>query len=187
MVNVTGQLDAPLVDLGAMRQEYWERQEVKLPSLSKLHKPKGWRSWFYKEQTPVVILQRLKTEDWERINNDHYYLKKELVDEMPRIREISKKIENLEPITDKERIYMADLDTRTRPIVLAMLAEMIIEPVMKYEDVVLMFEFLDDYDSKTLLSIVNTMTAERASVAIATGRERTAELAQLRKDVGLAK
>ena len=62
MVNVTGQLDAPLVDLGAMRQEYWERQEVKLPSLSKLHKPKGWRSWFYKEQTPVVILQRLKTE-----------------------------------------------------------------------------------------------------------------------------
>lgn len=186
MVKVTGQLDAPLVDLGAMRQEYWERQEVKLPSLAKLHKPKGWKSWFYKAQVPIVVLQRLKTEDWERINNEHYYLKKQLAKEMPSIRKIASKVENLEPLTDKERIYMADLDTRSKPIMYSMLAEMIIEPAMKYEDVVLMFEFLDDYDAKTLLAIVNTMTAERASVATAVAKERTEELNQLRAEMGVA-
>ena len=52
MVRVRGQLDAPLVNMEAMQQEYWERQEVVLPSLTKLHKPKGWRRWFYKTQAP---------------------------------------------------------------------------------------------------------------------------------------
>ena len=62
---------------------------------------------------------------------------------------------------------------------------MIIEPKMDYEDVVLMFEFLDDFDSKTLLAIVNSMTAERASVANKIAQERTAEINQMRQDMRL--
>ena len=37
MVRVKGQLaDSPLLDIGAVKQEYWQRKEVLLPSLAKL-------------------------------------------------------------------------------------------------------------------------------------------------------
>jgi hypothetical protein len=183
MVRVTGQLDAPLVDMGVMQQEYWERQEVTLPSLAKLHKPKGWRRFFYKAQTPKIVLKRIPTEDWERINNEHYNVKKELAKDMPAVRKITKKIEEFKELTNKEQAFMIDMDERTKPILYSMLAHMIIEPKMDYEDVILMFEFLDDFDSKTLLAIVNTMTAERASVANAVARERTAELTEMRQEM----
>ena len=183
MVRVKGQIDAPLVDMGAMQQEYWERQEVALPSLAKLHKPKGWRRFFYKEQAPKIILKRIPTDDWDRINHEHYGLKKELAKEMPIVRKIAKKAEELKELTIKEQAYMTDMDERTKPIMYSMLAHMITEPKMDYEDVVLMFEFLDDFDSKTLLAIVNTMTSERASVAIAVAQERTAELTEMRQSM----
>jgi len=35
MVKVRGQIDAPLVDIANVRQEYWQRKEVRLPSISK--------------------------------------------------------------------------------------------------------------------------------------------------------
>ena len=60
---------------------------------------------------------------------------------------------------------------------------MIVEPVMKYEDVVLMFEFLDDFDAQTLLAIVNNMSSERASVANAVAKERAAQLTELRSEM----
>ena len=185
MVRVTGQIDAPLVDMVAMQQEYWERQEVTLPSLAKLHKPTGWRSYFYKTQAPKVILKRIPTEDWERINNEHYDVKKALAKEMPAIRKITEKMEKFKELTKKEQTYMIDMDERLKPIMYSMLAHMIIEPKMDYEDVVLMFEFLDDFDSKTLLAIVNSMTAERASVANKIAQERTAEINQMRQDMRL--
>ena len=185
MVKVTGQLDAPLVDMGAMQQEYWERQEVTLPSLAKLHKPTGWRSYFYKTQAPKVVLKRIATEDWDRINHEHYDLKKSIAKEMPAIRKITDKMEKFKELTQKEQRYMIDMDERLKPIMYSMLAHMIIEPKMVYEDVVLMFEFLDDFDSKTLLAIVNSMTAERASVATKVAQERTAEINQMRQDMRL--
>ena len=185
MVKVTGQLDAPLVDMGVMQQEYWERQEVTLPSLAKLHKPTGWRSYFYKTQAPKVVLKRIATEDWERINHEHYNLKKSIAKEMPAIRKITDKMEKFKELTEKEQNYMIDMDERLKPIMYSMLAQMIIEPIMAYEDVILMFEFLDDFDSKTLLAIVNSMTAERASVATKVAQERTAEINQMRQDMRL--
>ena len=96
---------------------------------------------------------------------------------------IAKKAEELKELTIKEQAYMTDMDERTKPIMYSMLAHMITEPKMDYEDVVLMFEFLDDFDSKTLLAIVNTMTSERASVAIAVAQERTAELTEMRQSM----
>ena len=56
---------------------------------------------------------------------------------------------------------------------------MIIEPKMNYDDVVLMFEFLDDYDENTLIAFVNQMTSEKASVMNQVMKERTAELNDL--------
>ena len=88
MVSVKGQLDAPLVDVTAMQQDYWERQEVKLPSLARLHKPKGWKKYFYKEQAPKLVLKRLETSDWERINNDHYTLRKSVTKDMPIVKKL---------------------------------------------------------------------------------------------------
>ena len=69
MVSVRGQLDAPLLDVGAVREDYWERKEILLPSLSRLFKPKGWRRWFYKEQAPKIVIKRLTQSDWEEIEN----------------------------------------------------------------------------------------------------------------------
>ena len=183
MVRVRGQLDAPLVDMGAMHQEYWERQEVKLPSLAKLHKPKGWRSYFYKTQAPKIVLKRIDTDDWDRINHEHYNLKKEIAKEMPVVRRIADKAAEFKELTAKEQAYMIDMDERSKPIMYSMLAHMIVEPVMKYEDVVLMFEFLDDFDAQTLLAIVNNMSSERASVANAVAKQRAAQLTDLRSEM----
>ena len=47
---------------------------------------------------------------------------------------------------------------------------------MREFDVVLMFEFLDDFDENTLLAFANQMTSEKASVMNAVMKERSAEL-----------
>ena len=183
MVKVTGQLDAPLVDISAMQQDYWERQEVLLPSLARIHKPTGWRKYFYKQQAPKLVLKRLDTSDWERVQNEHYTLRKQLVKDMPAIRKLTAKMNNLEELTKEERAYLIDMDTKTKPMMLAMLRCMIIEPEMNYEQVVLMFEMLDEFDGKTLIGIVNSMTSEKASVANQVTKERTAELNMMREEL----
>ena len=38
MVSVRGQLDAPLLDIGQVEKEYWERKVVHLHSLAKFNK-----------------------------------------------------------------------------------------------------------------------------------------------------
>jgi hypothetical protein len=183
MVSVKGQLDAPVLDIPTMQQDYWERQEVLLPSLSRLHKPKGWKKFFYKEQAPKIILKRLDTSDWERIQNEHYSLRKKLLKDMPVIRKITAKIKEMEELTSKERAYLIDMDEKTKPMMLAMLRHMIIEPEMTYEDVVLMYEMLDEFDAKTLMGIVNSMTSEKATVANEVTKERTAELNRMRDEL----
>ena len=168
MVRVRGQLDAPLVNMEAMQQEYWERQEVVLPSLTKLHKPKGWRRWFYKTQAPKVVLQRLPDD-----------LQGELLKDQPKTRQIADKALKGEPLTQDEVIFVNHAENKVRPITYSMLTKMIIEPKMNYDDVVLMFEFLDDYDENTLIAFVNQMTSEKASVMNQVMKERTAELNDL--------
>tara|TARA_R100001443_G_scaffold67631_2_gene76449 strand:- start:5104 stop:5667 length:564 start_codon:yes stop_codon:yes gene_type:complete len=183
MVSVKGQLDAPLVDVTAMQQDYWERQEVKLPSLARLHKPKGWKKYFYKEQAPKLVLKRLKTSDWERINNDHYMLRKNITKDMPIVKKITAKMDNFKELTKEERAFLVDMDERTKPMMLSILTAMIQEPKMVYEEVVLMYEMLDEFDAKTLVAIVNSMTSEKASVTNAVTQERTAQINQMRQDL----
>tara|TARA_R100000315_G_C5227054_1_gene138068 strand:+ start:285 stop:848 length:564 start_codon:yes stop_codon:yes gene_type:complete len=183
MVSVKGQLDAPLVDVPAMHQDYWERQEVKLPSLARLHKPKGWKKYFYKEQAPKLVLKRLSSSDWERINQDHYMLKKGLAKDMPIVRKITAKMDNFKELTKEERTFLIDMDERTKPMMLSILTAMIHEPKMVYEDVVLMYEILDEFDAKTLVAMVNSMTSEKATVANAVTQERTQQINQMREDL----
>ena len=45
MVSVRGQLDAPLLDIGQVEKEYWDRKVVHLHSLAKFNKPKGWKKF----------------------------------------------------------------------------------------------------------------------------------------------
>jgi len=176
MVRVRGQLDAPLVNMETMQQEYWERQEVTLPSLAKLHKPKGWRRWFYKEQAPKVVLQRLPDEDWHKIQAEFHDLNQELFKLQHKINEVASKSLVGKELTKDEMVFINDVDNKSRPIVYTMLSKMIIEPKMTYDDVVLMFEFLDDFDENTLLAFANQMTSEKASVMNAVMKERSAEL-----------
>ena len=183
MVRVRGQLDAPLVNMEAMQQEYWERREVTLPSLAKLHKPKGWRRWFYKEQAPKIVLQRLPDEDWHKIQAEFYNLNQELLKDQPKLKEITLKALEGEMLTQDEMVFINDADNRAKPIPFTMLTKMIIEPKMNYDDVVLMFEFLDDFDENTLLAFVNQMTSEKASVMNAVMKERSEELRILNQDM----
>ena len=90
---------------------------------------------------------------------------------------------NLEELKGNERAYLIDMDTKTKPMMLAMLRCMIIEPEMNYEQVVLMYEMLDEFDGKTLIGIVNSMTSEKASVASQVTKERTAELNMMRDEL----
>ena len=183
MVRVTGQLDAPLVNIEAMQQEYWERQEVTLPSLAKLHKPKGWRRWFYKEQAPKVVLQRLADEDWHKIQAQFHDLQQELLKDQPKTKEIAARALKGELLTQDERIFINDADNKVRPITYTMLSKMVIEPKMSYDDVVLMFEFLDDFDENTLLAYVNQMTSEKASIMNQVMKERSSELQRINTEL----
>lgn len=186
MVRVRGQLDAPLVNMEAMQQEYWERQEVTLPSLAKLHKPKGWRRWFYKTQAPKIVLQRLPDEDWHKIQADFHNLNQELFKIQPKMKEIANRAMSGEMLTQDEMIFINDADNRVKPIAFTMLTKMIIEPKMNYDDVVLMFEFLDDFDENTLLAFVNQMTSEKASVMNAVMKERSEELRDITEQIGVS-
>ena len=60
---------------------------------------------------------------------------------------------------------------------------MIHEPKMVYEYVVLMYEILDEFDAKTLVAMVNSMTSEKATVANAVTQERTQQINQMREDL----
>ena len=81
MVSVKGQLeDSPLLDVGAVKKEYWQRKEVLLPSLAKLM-PKKKKGWFgrSKPQTPKIIIRRLTEEEWREIDERFYDQKAELI------------------------------------------------------------------------------------------------------------
>jgi hypothetical protein len=187
MVSVKGQLDAPVLDVSSMQQDYWERQEVLLPSLARLNKPKGWRKYFRKEEAPKLVLKRLDTTDWENIQNQHYVLRKEILKDMPTINKLASKMKsNKEDLTEKEVKYLVAMDEKTKPMMLSILKHMIHEPKMTYEEVVIMYQMLDDFDSKTLMAIVNAMTSEKASVTQIVTNERTAEIHRMRNELGVS-
>lgn len=53
MVKVKGQIDTPLIDMSHIREEYWQRKEVFLPSVAKfMPKKKVWFGLKEVEQKP---------------------------------------------------------------------------------------------------------------------------------------
>ena len=164
MVRVRGQLDAPLLDVGAVKEDYWERKEILLPSLSRLFKPKGWRRFFYKQQAPKIVLKRLTQSDWQEIESKNFALQAEFEAELPKYMPIINKFMAGTDMSDEERLKLDEFSVKMRPMNYTMLQFIIDEPKMSYDDIVMMMEVLDGYDTETLLSYVSLMTSEKASV-----------------------
>ncbi len=180
MVRVTGQLDAPLLDIGAVKQDYWERKTIILPSLTRLHKSKGWRSWFTKKQSPKIILRRLKSSQWEEIQHEFAEERVEIAKSAPRMRALIDKTQELESLTSDEKKFMLHVSDLSRPVVYGMIAAMSEEPKLTYDEVMVMMEVLDDFDRNTLVALVNGMTSQKASAMKAIYQERSNELAEIK-------
>lgn len=165
MVSVRGQLDAPLLDVGAVREDYWERKEILLPSLARLYKPKGWRRFFYKTQAPKIVLKRLTQSDWQEIENKNYALQVELEKEAPKFTPLLNKYLGGQELTETEYKELDEYSVKMRPMNYTMLQFIINEPKMSFEDITIMMEILDANDIDTLLSYVSIMTSEKAEVA----------------------
>jgi len=164
MARVRGQLDAPLLDVGAVREDYWERKEILLPSLSRLYKPKGWRRWFYKEQAPKIVIKRLTQSDWDEIENKNFALRAEMEDEAQRLAPIIQKFNAGRNLSTNESRELEEYGMSMRPVTYNMLQLIIDEPKMSFDDVKYMMEILDDFDTDTLISYVSMMTSEKANV-----------------------
>ena len=180
MVSTTGQLDAPLVDIGAVQREYWERKTVELPSLAKFQKPKGWRGWFKKTHTPVCVIRRLNNSEWEHINEKFLDLRTELAKDSILLQNIVSKMMDSEEISQEEKKIIAAAQAKAMPIYIGMLEAMIEKPKMNYADVQAMLEVCDQNDKDNLMAQVNTLTSEKMSVAQAIVNERMAEVNKLR-------
>mgnify|MGYP003111256663 FL=1 len=183
MVRVKGQLDAPLVDIGAVREGYWERKEVTLPSLARFHKTKGWFSWFKKERTPKVVLTRLGKDEFDKIDSQFFDLKAKILKDGPRLTQITNKIMQGKEVSDIESRFVVDCSVQLVPYMNAMLTEMIIEPKMSFDEVTDMMATLDDFDSNSLYAIVNAMTSEKARALKFVYEQRTNEMNAFR-DMG---
>tara|TARA_R110002020_G_scaffold145552_1_gene318965 strand:+ start:228 stop:791 length:564 start_codon:yes stop_codon:yes gene_type:complete len=185
MVSVKGQLDAPLVDMGAVKQDFWERKTIVLPSLARLTKSKGWRSWFTKKQSPKIVVRRLKSSQWEEIQTNFAAERTELAKSGKKLREITEKINNFKPLTSDEKKLMLHANQLAQPMVYSMISKMTEEPKMVYEDVVILMETLDDYDRQTLIGLVNAMSSNKATALHALHQERSAELSKIKSEMGI--
>jgi len=180
MVSTTGQLDAPLVDIGAVQREYWERKTVELPSLAKFQKPKGWKGWFQKTHTPVCVIRRLNNSEWDMINEKFLDLRTDLAKDAVLLNNIVSKTMEGKEITQEEKKIIAVAQVKAMPIYIGMLEIMIEEPKMKYADVQAMLDVCDQNDKDNLMAQVNTLTSEKMSVAQAVANERMTEVNELR-------
>ena len=180
MVSTTGQLDAPLVDIGAVQREYWERKTVELPSLAKFQKPKGWRGWFKKTHTPVCVIRRLNNTEWDTINEKFLDLRTELAKDSILLQEIIAKTMDGDEISQDEKLIISSATAKAMPIYIGMLEAMIEEPKMNYDEVQAMLEVCDQNDRDNLMAQVNTLTSEKMSVAQAVANERMSEVNELR-------
>ena len=185
MVRVRGQLDAPLVDMGAVKQDFWERKTIVLPSLARLHKPKGWFNWFSKTQSPKITVRRLKSSQWEEIQTDFATERLEIAKSAQKIREIQEKANNMEELSSDEKKFLVHVNHLAQPMVYGMLAKMVEEPEMTFEEVVILMETLDDYDRNTLLALVNGMSSQKATALKALADERNAELQKIKSEMGV--
>ena len=184
MVKVRGQINQPIVDIAQVQEEYWERRTFELPSLAHLHKPTGWRKYlpWKKEQTPVVILRRLSTQEWMEFEEQFYNLKTELVKEAPTYRAVVNKMMSGKKLTKNEQATMSMANKKSLPMYIAMLEKMMEQPDLNFDQVQVLLDSLDDYDRNTLLSQVNTMTSQKMAVAQRVSQERVAEMDRMHKE-----
>ena len=184
MVKVRGQINQPIVDIAQVQEEYWERRTFELPSLAHLHKPTGWRKYlpWKKEQTPVVILRRLSTQEWMEFEEQFYNLKTELVKEAPTYRAVVNKMMSGKKLTKNEQATMSMANKKSLPMYIAMLEKMMEQPDLNFDEVQVLLDSLDDYDRNTLLSQVNTMTSQKMAVAQRVSQERVAEMDKMHKE-----
>lgn len=185
MVRVKGQLEsAPLVDIASVRQEYWQRKEVLLPSLAKMMpKKKVWFGLKEVERQPKLILKRLSEEEWRSINERFWTVKEELAKQAPLLNRLYKKMSKGQILKKDEMKVVNHSQNKAMPIYIAMLELMIEEPKMSYEEVRLLIDAVDDYDRETLMAYVNTLTSEKAIVAQQINQERTEELNKMRSQM----
>ncbi len=184
MVKVRGQINQPIVDIAQVQEEYWERRTFELPSLAHMHKPTGWRKYlpWKKEQTPVVILRRLSTEEWMEFEDRFYNLKTELVKEAPTYRAVINKMMEGKSLSENEQATLAMANKKALPMYIAMLEKMLDEPKLNYDEVSILVSSLDDYDRSTLMAQVNTITSQKMSVANKVNQERVAEMDKMHKE-----
>lgn len=194
MVRVRGQVEnAPLVDLANVRQEYWARKEVMLPSLKDFHtmeKPGLWGRLLaflgLRKQTtivPKIILRRLSEDEWGSINERFWKLKGELVKRQPALTKLLLRMGKGEDLSKAELATVHSSHRKALPIYLAMLECMIEEPKMDYDGVQLLLDAVDDFDRDTLMSYVNMMTAQKAETAKKIFDERSKEMNDMESEV----
>ena len=180
MVSTTGQLDAPLVDIGAVQREYWERKTIELPSLAKFQKQKRtWKNWFVGNPSPVLVIRRLTSTEWDTINEKFLDLRTELAKDSVILQNIIGKMMDSEEISQEEKKIIASAKIKAMPIYYGMLELMIEEPKMQYADVQALLDVCDQNDRDNLMAQVNTLTSEKMSVAQAVADERMAEVNEL--------
>jgi len=184
MVKVKGQIDTPLIDMSHIREEYWQRKEVYLPSVAKfMPKKKVWFGLREVEQKPMIVLRRLSEEEWRSINERFWKTKENMAKDLPMLRKLYDKNAKGLTLSAKEMRVLNSAQNKSMPIYVAMLELMIEEPKMNYKDVTLLVDALDDYDRETLISYVNTLTSEKASIAQKINQERIEELNQMQSQV----
>ena len=186
MVSVKGQLeDSPLLDVGAVKKEYWQRKEVLLPSLAKLMpKKKGWfgRS---KPETPKIIIRRLTEQEWRDIDERFYDQKAELIKNKNALASLGDKMMEGKSLTKEEYTVINAAQSKAMPIYKGMLEIMIEEPDMDYSAVSAMIDILDDYDRNTLMAYVNLLTSQKAEAAKRVLDQRNEELNKMQSQIGV--
>ena len=180
MVSTRGQINRPLVDMGAVQREYWERKTIELPSLAKFQKQKRtWKNWFVGNPSPVLVIRRLKSAEWDEINEKFLDLRTELAKDSIILQNIMAKIMDAEEITQEEKKIIAHAQAKAMPIYYGMLEVMIEEPKMEYAEIVALLDVCDQNDRDNLMAQVNTLTSEKMSVAQAIADERMSEVNEL--------
>ena len=180
MVSTTGQLNRPLVDIGTVQREYWERKTIELPSLAKFQKQKRtWKNWFVGNPSPVLVIRRLTSTEWDTINEKFLDLRTELAKDSVILQNIIGKMMDSEEISQEEKKIIASAKIKAMPIYYGMLELMIEEPKMQYADVQALLDVCDQNDRDNLMAQVNTLTSEKMSVAQAVADERMAEVNEL--------
>ena len=180
MVSPRGQINRPLVDIGAVQREYWERKTIELPSLAKYQKEKRtWKNWFVGNPSPVLVIRRLTNDEWDNINDKFLDLRTELAKDSILLQNIVGKIMDAEKITQEEKKIIGAAQAKAMPIYYGMLEIMIDEPKMQYDEVVALLDVCDQNDKDNLMAQVNTLTSEKMSVAQAIADERMSEVNEL--------